>query len=280
MSAARARLVREKYGASEFVLARREPPPALRPYLAGATGYSERTEGPTSRREMAGSKIVVILESGPPLRVYDEGDRHAAVHHAGFVAGLGNAPTLTEHDGSQSGVQLDFTALGARLFFDMPMSEVAHRVVDLNDALDPEARRELARIAEIEDWDDRLDRVDRWVMQRIARARSNPDVGAWAYDRIVESGGLVDIGALADEACYSQKHLIALFRDFAGVPPKLFARLTRFDRVVTHIRTGGTGNWAAIAARFGYADHAHLARDFRELAGMTPTEARKTLVSY
>lgn len=278
--AARAVVARESFGASEFTLARRDVLPALRPYLAGATGYIERAPGPKARREMAGASIVVCLESGPPIRVYDTRDRNASVHQAGFVAGLGNEPTLTEHDGFQSGIQLDFTALGARLFFDMPMSELAHRVVDLGAAMDLESRRELARIAEIQDWNVRLDRLEAWIARRIERARSNPAVAAWAYDRIVESGGLTDIGALADRACYSQKHFIALFRDFAGVPPKLFARLVRFDRVCAHIRSGGTGTWAAVAAEFGYADHAHLARDFRELAGCTPTEARKQLLSY
>lgn len=277
---ARAVVARESFGESEFTLARRDVAPALRPYLAGATGYVERTPGPKARREMAGSKIVVCLESGPPIRVWDAGDRTASVHRAGFVAGLGNEPTLTEHDGLQSGIQLDFTALGARLFFDMPMSELAHRVVDLDDAMDVESRRELARIAEVADWNVRLDRLEAWVARRFARARSNPAVAAWAYDRIVASGGLADIGTLAEQACYSQKHFITLFRDFAGVPPKLFARLVRFDRVCAHIRSGASGTWAAVAADFGYADHAHLARDFRELAGCTPTEARQQLLSY
>lgn len=37
--------------------------------------------------------------------------------------------TAIEHDGFQSGVQLNLTPVGARLFFGMPMSELTRRVV-------------------------------------------------------------------------------------------------------------------------------------------------------
>ena len=46
----------------------------------------------------------------------------------------------------------------------------------------------------------------------------------------------------------------------------------RFGRAQALARTGE--NWAGIAAACGYADQAHLAREFAELAGQTPTEWR------
>jgi AraC-like DNA-binding protein len=65
-----------------------------------------------------------------------------------------------------------------------------------------------------------------------------------------------------------------LFRDQVGLPPKLVARLTRFERLVRHLRTGPTETLASLAADFGYYDQAHLVRDMREFAGMTPTQVR------
>jgi len=64
-----------------------------------------------------------------------------------------------------------------------------------------------------------------------------------------------------------------MFRDQVGIPPKLLARIVRFDRVVQHFRTGGGGDWSDLALELGFYDQAHLVRDVRHFTGLTPTEA-------
>ena len=64
-----------------------------------------------------------------------------------------------------------------------------------------------------------------------------------------------------------------MFRVETGLAPKAAARVIRFDRVrraLPEIITSG-GTLADTAATYGYYDQAHLARDFRELAGCAPT---------
>jgi AraC-like DNA-binding protein len=85
------------------------------------------------------------------------------------------------------------------------------------------------------------------------------------------------VGSLATELGYSRKHLIALFRDQVGIAPKLFARLVRFDRVMSEARSGRSRSWAELALACGYYDQAHLVRDVRHFTGLTPTEARASL---
>jgi AraC-like DNA-binding protein len=48
----------------------------------------------------------------------------------------------------------------------------------------------------------------------------------------------------------------------------------RFDRAVTAIRASGVRGLAEIAFECGYSDQAHLNREFRELAGTSPTTFR------
>ncbi len=47
--------------------------------------------------------------------------------------------------------------------------------------------------------------------------------------------------------------------------------MMRFHRACRLARDGGCSGWAGIAAESGYADQAHLAREFSTLAGETPT---------
>ncbi|TIS82827.1 MAG: helix-turn-helix transcriptional regulator, partial [Mesorhizobium sp.] len=48
------------------------------------------------------------------------------------------------------------------------------------------------------------------------------------------------------------------------------SRIVRFNRAL-RLSSEPTADWADVAADCGYADQAHLVREFRELAGETPT---------
>jgi AraC-like DNA-binding protein len=66
-----------------------------------------------------------------------------------------------------------------------------------------------------------------------------------------------------------------------GLAPKPAARVLRFQRAAELLlppgpdggsRARAARSVADVAATCGYADHAHLVREFRTLAGCTPTE--------
>jgi methylphosphotriester-DNA--protein-cysteine methyltransferase len=67
------------------------------------------------------------------------------------------------------------------------------------------------------------------------------------------------------------KHLITRFRQQVGLRPKTAARLVRFDEVSRRLDRHRPLDWGQLAADVGYADQAHLIRDFREFTGSTPT---------
>jgi AraC-like DNA-binding protein len=279
MQAPRARLLRHESAAGSWELAVRAPAPALRDQVRGDyVGYVESTPGLVQRREFAAPFTVVIFELGPPLRLRDPDDAGGGSRHAaGFVAGISDHATLTEHDGRASGIQVDLTPLGARLLCDAPICELAGRIVAVDDLLPREHRRFSERLAEAPDWDARFTLLDQLLQERRASARACPRKIAWALARIEAAGGQLDIGDLARELGHSPKYLIAQFREHIGLAPKLTAQLVRFDRVVHHIRRGGRERWAELAQRFGYFDQAHLVRDFRRFTGLTPTAARASL---
>ena len=87
----------------------------------------------------------------------------------------------------------------------------------------------------------------------------------WAWRRLMETGGGVPVGALAQELGRSRRHLAASFREQIGMPPKALARLLRFERAVERLRGGA--DLAELALDCGYYDQAHFNRDFRQFAG-------------
>ena len=91
-------------------------------------------------------------------------------------------------------------------------------------------------------------------------------------ERLVTSGGTVPIAQLAEEVGWSHKRLIARFRHQLGLRPKTAARLVRFEGVLRRLDERRGLDWGQIAREAGYADQAHLIRDFHQFTGATPTE--------
>jgi methylphosphotriester-DNA--protein-cysteine methyltransferase len=82
----------------------------------------------------------------------------------------------------------------------------------------------------------------------------------------------VPIGRVAEEVGWSHKHLITRFRRQVGLRPKTAARLVRFDGVLGRLDGRQPLDWGLVAREAGYADQAHLIRDFHQFTGTTPTE--------
>jgi AraC-like DNA-binding protein len=71
---------------------------------------------------------------------------------------------------------------------------------------------------------------------------------------------------------YSPKHFINLFRFAIGISPKHYYRIRRFNSVVRAMAAGKELRLCDLAAAAGYSDQAHLTREFKEFAGVTPTQ--------
>jgi AraC-like DNA-binding protein len=99
----------------------------------------------------------------------------------------------------------------------------------------------------------------------------DPAIG-WAWEQIHRSHGRVRIGALADEMGWSRRHLADRFRAEVGSTPKAFGRILRFRRAVELLTTAPYPSITEVAAACGFADHSHLVREFRSIAGCTPSE--------
>lgn len=277
----RVQVVFGRTATTRWEMARRSPAPHLRPYVRDFCGYTEETPGGVRRREFPGAQVVVIFEFGPPVRISPPGpSSRVSCFPGGFVAGLDGVYAETAHDGFQQGLQVNMSPVGARLFLGLPMSELTGRVVSLRDLLPREHRSLAERLAELPAWDTRIDLVERLIEERIAATRTDVGVAAWAYRRIEQSGGALDMRTLTRELGYSQKHVIRIFHEQVGVPPKLLARIVRLERLIQHLRDGGAGTWADLALEFGYYDQSHLSRDVREFTGATPTEMLGMIVDF
>jgi len=76
---------------------------------------------------------------------------------------------------------------------------------------------------------------------------------------------------LAHEAGLSRRRFAPVFREQIGLTPKLYCRLQRFQTVLKQIAVGAPVDWAQLALAAGYCDQAHLAHEFRDFSGLSPS---------
>lgn len=252
-----------------FELTRRGPSQQTAGLICGMTGYRETALGRFCQREAAPLRVPLIISLGTPFLIALGRDPNAADRQRSFAAGLSIGAVHIESDGGAECVQVDFTPLGAYRFFGGAVVDLAARMIDIGDVLGREGRQLHERLGATPCWQRRFDLLEDFVARR-ANHLPSPEI-ACAYRRLALSGGGARIAALAEEIGWSRKHLVGRFRSELGLAPKSVARLMRFHQACRLARTGATQGWAGIAAETGYADQAHLAREFATLAGEPPT---------
>jgi AraC-like DNA-binding protein len=83
--------------------------------------------------------------------------------------------------------------------------------------------------------------------------------------------GRVPIHDLARSYGLSRQQFAQRFGDAAGLPPKLFARITRFHALVRTLLATEVSQWSSMGPGVGFYDQAHMINEFRMFAGLSPT---------
>jgi AraC-like DNA-binding protein len=96
---------------------------------------------------------------------------------------------------------------------------------------------------------------------------------AGLVSRITEDPGLRRVTQLAELSGLSERRLQRMFVDYVGVSPKWVMRRARLHEAALRVEADGPASvdWAALAADLGYADQAHLSRDFTATLGVPPS---------
>jgi AraC-like DNA-binding protein len=89
--------------------------------------------------------------------------------------------------------------------------------------------------------------------------------------RITADPALRRVDELAAAAGMTARSLQRLFADYVGVSPKWVMRRARLHEAAERADSGELVDWAELAAGLGYADQAHLTRDFTATLGVPPT---------
>ncbi len=249
-------------------------PPHLSRWILRITGYAEHGRGGLHQRQPADIGIPLVIDFGEPFLIGLGRPPTKADAWPSFTSGLFSGPVYIRSSGRAACIQIDFTPLGARRFFAVPLAEIAGRMVALDDVLGAEGRRLRERLGNLPDWAGRFDAILPFLDGRLHAGAQIERGVAEACRLIAVSGGARTVATVADAVGWSRQHLHQRFSENIGLSPKAFARLVRFRAALAATRAPGM-SLADVAATYGYADQAHFTRDFSALAGTSPASWRR-----
>lgn len=242
----------------------------LAPYVNSLHVYDVDLGRPGVHRGLPSTSLTLVLPVDEPLDVAWAGRSASRRVDWSSVSGLHASPAEIRHSGRQRGVQLALTPAGARALLGVPaaalsgellaLDEVAPHLRGLPDAVAQVAAAQRPRV------------VARALIQSLARLdRPAPraEVGE-ALARLTRGAGVQQV---ADAVGLSRRHLGELVRAEYGLAPKTLQRIGRFEASKRLMATGTP--LTDVASSCGYADQAHLTREWVELAGCPPGTWRR-----
>jgi AraC-like DNA-binding protein len=252
-------------------------PPRAAPGVTSMVGYRSVGSPGELHRGMPSSTLTFIVSLDDGVQAAETAEAlPAARPNPVLLGGLHVEAAHVRQRPGQSGVQLAVHPLAARALFGVPSAELYAAELDGVAVLGRDAIRLRDRVSEASRWDEAFGWVAEYLSQAWRRcddAGVRPDL-AHAWQLLQLSGGRAPVSTVADQVGVTGRHLTTLFQREVGRSPKTVARLMRFERATAQIsksvRRHATADLAAVAARTGYSDQAHLTREFAGFVGVPP----------
>jgi len=134
--------------------------------------------------------------------------------------------------------------------------------IETNELLERAGGMTMARV--------RLDLLQSFLASRLTEPAVTDEIARAAIDRLRRSA-TVSVADLGAALSLSERQVLRRFKTSVGYGPKMFLRVLRFQRALDFIRRPAPSvRFVDVAMRSGYADQAHMAREFVQLAGISP----------
>jgi len=222
------------------------------------------------------------------------------LHHSAELAALQgptDRPRVIDASVQRRAVGVSFTSVGATAIFRESAERFEGELIDLDHIW---SRTDLLidALGSSSEPHETLLRLERHLVQRLLRPttatvsfasssatgmrrpldpRSHRDTsgGCFVEPRVVAAERLLrqgcPVGEVASTLGVDRRRLGGEFRQSVGYGLKYFSRISRFEHTIAVLRQPDAPGLATIAAELGYADQAHLTREFKAFSGLTPS---------
>lgn len=229
-----------------------------------------RAPGASGRERMfpSGEMQLIVNLQVDALRFAATATDAFTVRSGLLIQGMQSRAVVLDRRDQRDVMGVVFEPGAGRVLLGTPLDALTDDHVELGD-LAPDGLSLREQVLESAVLGERFDCMERWLAGRICGEVDTLVQAALGLMR----GGEQRVAVLASTVGTSERALRRRFRAEVGVAPKQMSRQLRLQRAVNGLR--GSGSLVEVALSAGYHDQAHLAHEFRALAGMSPSAYRR-----
>lgn len=209
---------------------------------------------------------------GRPTMHYSSGST-AAVPRIHCVGAHTRSPGCAYFTGSVLAFGVFLKPFASWQLFRIPPAQFVDQEFEARDMFGPWISELWLKLAECETFRKRIEVATETLLPFAEHASPLTSTMA-AAQNLLQSNFGTRIRQLARESCMSVRTYQRKFLGEIGIPPKLFARVRRFQMALDRKRASGT-TWLDVAHDLGYFDQMHMVKEFRVLGGEAPSTLLK-----
>lgn len=169
-------------------------------------------------------------------------------------------------------------------FLHMPVIEIKDKVIDAELIFGNEFKlfRESLLYADLPE--QKISLAEAYLLKRIKNHFEIHPAISYCVSKIISNPSQSSIKDFTYQTGYTNKHLISLFAKYAGINPKQYVSVLKFQQAVQMMEKNfKTINWSHLAIECGYYDQAHFINEFKRFSGFNPSvymDARGEYINY
>ena len=244
----------------------------LQPYIAGILVQEDWNAVNFSNRNpvkvLPSTMTIIGIQYGEPMKLLE--NQKAVLMGSSGITGIHDNVKEYIGTGAIGTVILSFKPGGLSRFTRYPLHEFQNVDVPLELVFPRQSVSEMEeKLAAASDAGERVGIVQQFLLSELRDQKEELLIQA-AADAILRRQGALSIEWLAAQLYVSKRTLERRFNALIGASPKQFASVVRFQQTI-RLRNAGC-DYLDIVHACGYTDHAHLAKDFKSFAGVSPEQ--------
>lgn len=152
----------------------------------------------------------------------------------------------------------------------MPSSELTNEYIDAESVFSGSLRFINEQLFYAKNYDAMIAVAEAFVLQLMKTQKKSFHLLDDACRLLLTAEGNRSVDWLAKRSCLGNKQLERKFGERIGINPKLYARITRFDKAFRLKNSHPGFTWLRIAMECNYHDYQHLVKDYKDFTGRSP----------